>query len=175
MVFDGASPRQKHLQGEAGASPRADQSGRSPLRSARATQCETLFRIDALELALLSQRLHRRGQTPEVDEARGLGLVVVALAEGDEVLAVKRVGRGGARGDDVALVELQLHRAGDVFVALIGEGDQRLGQRRVPLAVVVLGGKVDGQLLLFVQRVLVDGLHLKLRVGEIEDRAAGVS
>ena len=34
----------------------------------------------------LLERLDLGGQTPEVDEARGLALVVVALAEGDEVL-----------------------------------------------------------------------------------------
>ena len=39
-----------------------------------------------LQLALLAERLHRIGQTPQVDEAGGLGLIVVALVEGHQTL-----------------------------------------------------------------------------------------
>ena len=50
-----------------------------------------------LQLSLLPQRLNLGGQAPQVDEAGSLALVVVAFAEGHQVLGVQRVGRGGAR------------------------------------------------------------------------------
>ena len=59
-----------------------------------------------LQLSLLPQRLHLGGQTPEVDEAGGLCLIVIALAEGHQILRVQGIRRSGAGGDDVALVEL---------------------------------------------------------------------
>ena len=39
-----------------------------------------------LQLPLLPQRLHLGRQAPDVDEALGLGLVEIALAECDEIL-----------------------------------------------------------------------------------------
>ena len=56
----------------------------------------------SLQLALLPQRLDLLGQAPEVDEALGVGLVVVALLEGDQVFGVEALRGGDAGVDDVA-------------------------------------------------------------------------
>ena len=65
-------------------------------------------RVLSLKFALFSQSLDLRRQAPDVDEALGLCLVIVALAEGNQFFAVERIGAGRAGGDDVALVGLQL-------------------------------------------------------------------
>ena len=56
---------------------------------------------------------------------------------------------------------------------LSAKGGQGLPQGGEPLAVVDEVGEVHGQLLLGVQGVLVDGDHLQLLVGKVEDGAAG--
>ena len=125
----------------------------------------TLRRCPYLEFALFPQSLDLRRQAPEVDEAGGLGLVVVALPEGHQVLGIEGVGGGGPGGDDIALVELQLHAAGDVFVSLVSESLQGLPQGAEPLAVVDEVGKIHRQLLLLMEGVLIHGEHLQLPVG----------
>jgi hypothetical protein len=52
------------------------------------------------------------------------------------VRIVERVLRLAARGDDVALVELQADRAGNIALALVNEGLQRLAFRGEPEPVV---------------------------------------
>ena len=56
-----------------------------------------------LQLSLLSQSLHLIGKAPQVDEALGVLLVVVALLKGDQVLGVQGLRRGDGGGDDIAL------------------------------------------------------------------------
>src|SRR5699024_6815089 len=86
---------------------------------------------------------------------------------------VEGVGRGDGGGDDVALVELELHGAGDVLLGVGGEGGEGLPQGGEPLAVVDQVGEVHRQLGLHVGGVLVDGDHLQHLVGPVEDGAAG--
>ena len=84
--------------------------------------------------------------------------------------------RGGdARVDDVALIELQLHVAGDGLLGGVHKGGQGLAQRGVPLAVVHQVGELQGHLLLVVIGLLIQAELLQLVVGVVEDGAAGVS
>ena len=51
-----------------------------------------------VQLALIAQAQNGVGHAPQVDETGGVGLVVIALAEGDDVLRVQTDGRGDAGG-----------------------------------------------------------------------------
>ena len=102
------------------------------------------------------------GQAEQVDEACGIGLIVVlVLTEGSGLLVVQGVRRGDAGVDHVALVELQLHIAGHSLFQTIGKGIQCLAQRGEPLAVVHDVGVLLCQLCLEVRAFLVqrDGLQ----------------
>ena len=88
-----------------------------------------------LLILLLHHRLDLQRQTEQVDEARGILLIVnVVGVEGGEILAVESVGGGNARVDDVALIELDLYVAGDGLLSAAHKGGERLAQRREPLA-----------------------------------------
>ena len=57
-----------------------------------------------LQLALLPQRLNLIGQAPEIDEALGVHLVIVALVEGSQLLGIQSLGGGDAcMGHDLPL------------------------------------------------------------------------
>ena len=124
----------------------------------------------------LLHSLNGDGQAVEGDEARAVGLIVDRiLAEGGDLLIVEGVGAGHARAGDVALVELDLDRAGDRLLCLIDEGGERLAQRGVPEAVVDQIGKVQRQLLLHVLSVLVQAELLEHLMGEVGMAPPGVS
>ena len=62
------------------------------------------------------------GQAEQVDEAGGICLVVIIiLAEGSGLLIVQGVRRGDAGVDHIALVQLELHIAGDGLFQAVGE------------------------------------------------------
>src|SRR5258708_35591123 len=77
---------------------------------------------------------HRQGK--QVDEALGVLRVVTSHGEARQALAVERIGRSAPGDRDIALVELEAHRARD---ALLRRGEvriERLTLRREPCAVV---------------------------------------
>ena len=95
------------------------------------------------------------------------------LVEGGDFRIVEGEGRSRAGVDDVALVELQLHRAGDGLLRLGDERTQRLAQRAEPLAEIHQLGKAVGDQLLVVLRVAIQAQRLQHLMRAIEDRSAG--
>ena len=65
-------------------------------------------------------------------------MVVIEIAGGEagQRLAVKRVGRGCAGLDDVALIELELYFAGDILLSGFHESTDGVAERREPFALV---------------------------------------
>ena len=118
--------------------------------------------------------MHLRRQAEQGDEAVRPGLIVHFLRiEGGDLRIIQAVGAGHARADDVALVELELHGAGDGLLGLFAEGAHGLAQRGVPLAVVHQIGKLQRHALLVVLGVLVQAQLLQHLVGVVEDGSAG--
>ncbi len=97
------------------------------------------------------------------------------LAEGSSLLIVQGVRRGDTGVDHVALVELELHIAGDGLFQAVGKGIQSLAQRGEPLAVVNDVGILLSQLILEVCALLVQGDGLQNIDGLVQDGTAGVS
>ena len=63
-----------------------------------------------------------QGQTEQIDEAFCIVMVIqITGGEGSQVLIVQRVRRSGSRLDDVALVELEFHFTGYIFLGLLDE------------------------------------------------------
>ena len=89
------------------------------------------YKRDLLLAALLiKHRFDLDRQAKEVDKALGVLLVVnMVFAESRDFLVVEGVRRGNAGVDDVALVKLQPHFAGDSLLRLVDKGRQRLPQR----------------------------------------------
>ena len=78
------------------------------------------------ELSLVKESLDGDGQTVEIDEACGICLVVIALAEGGDLLGVEGVGAGNTGGDYIALIELEIDGTGDGLLGLVDEGGKGL-------------------------------------------------
>ena len=110
------------------------------------------------------------GQAEQVDEACCISLIVVlVLTEGSGLLVVQGVRRGDAGVDHVALVELELHIAGDGLFQTVGKGIQSLAQRGEPLAVVNDIGILLGQLSLEVRALLIQSDRLQNIDGLVQD------
>src|SRR4030088_3453336 len=87
-------------------------------------------------LPALAERAQPQGVEP--DEARGVTMIVGdrTFLEGDEILIVQRIPALAPDHDDVALVELDAHAAGDIGLAVIDRRLQHLALRREPETVV---------------------------------------
>src|SRR5215475_9011435 len=84
---------------------------------------------------LLSESLDLQRQSENVDEARGVLLVVArAHSERSQVGPVERVRRRAPGHDDVALVEFQPHVAANWRHQAVDEGVESVAQWREPLA-----------------------------------------
>ena len=82
-----------------------------------------MLKHDSFLPILFELGLHGDGQAEQMDEAGGILLVVdLVFSKGGQLLAVQAVRRRGARGDDIPLVQLQLHIAGDGLLRLGDKG-----------------------------------------------------
>ena len=121
-----------------------------------------------------SRALHFDGQPDEVDEAKGIFLVVTrAHGEAGDIQNLKRVRALAAHGFDVAFVETQSDIAGDGFRHFGEEGVERFAQRGKPETVVDHFGVVERELLFEVKSGAVEGEGFEFAPGSHEDRAAG--
>jgi hypothetical protein len=78
---------------------------------------------------LLHQGAYLERQAEQVDESRGVSLVVdIIVLERDEFLAVERIRAREARGDDVALVQLELDRARYGLLRAVDKSGQGFAQ-----------------------------------------------
>ena len=106
--------------------------------------------------------LHR--QAKELNKAFGILLIIdIFFAKGSVIFPVKTIGGAAAHQDDIALVEFQANRPGQVPLSHIDEGIERLAKRGKPLAVVdQFGIFVSHNLFimegLFIQAELLQGL-----------------
>src|SRR5699024_1792841 len=100
-------------------------------------------------------------------------VVNLVLIEGGNLFIVERIGRSDACIDDVALVQLQLHIAGDRLLSGIHKGGEGLAQGGVPLAVVNQIGKLQSHLLLVVISLLIQAQLFQLVVSVVENGTAG--
>ena len=110
----------------------------------------------------------------EADEACRVLLVIGAavILEGDERVAVERLRALAAGDDDVALVELQAHRALDVLLAPVDGRLQHLTLRAEPEAVVDELGVFRDEAVLQVCRLAVERDRLDGAVRGEQDGAA---
>ena len=108
-----------------------------------------------------------------MDKAGGIRLVINRIfAEGRQFLAVQAVGGYGARGNDVALVQLQLYITCHGLLRAFHKGRKRLAQRGIPLAVVYKIGKFLRHQRFVVRGLLIQTKHFQLLVRKIQNRAA---
>ena len=63
-------------------------------------------------------------------------VIQITGGEGSQVLIVQRVRRSGSRLDDVALVELEFHFTGHIFLGLLDESLLCLTERSEPFTFV---------------------------------------
>ena len=114
------------------------------------------------------------GQAEQADEAVGVLLVVdLVLIEGGEILVEQGIGRADASVEHVALVQLELHFAGDVLLGLFHEGGDGFPQRSVPLAEIDKLGVFQGHLLFVMLGLPIQANGLQYLMGAVEDAAAG--
>src|SRR5580698_219372 len=137
-----------------GAWPISGRSARSRNRSGPDSRSWCLF----LCLAL-AHRQCAQPQRIELDEALGVLLVIGALVvlECDQAFAIERIRRLPPHQDGVALVELETHRAGDEFLALVDQGLEHLALGREPEAVIDQLRIARHQIVLQMRRAAIQG------------------
>ena len=114
------------------------------------------------------------GKAEQIDEAFRIVMVVqVAGGEGSDGLVVQGIGRGGPGLDNVALVQLELHFAGHIFLGLLDEGLHRLAQRGEPFSFVYDLSEFVAHVQLHGGGLAVQNQLLQLLMRLVEDGSAG--
>src|SRR5471030_605488 len=124
--------------------------------------------------AALSDCPQPQPQRIQLDESLGIALIVRALVflEGDVLHGIERLGRLAADHRGVALVELEPHRARDIFLTLVDQRLQHLALRRKPEAEIDQLGIFRHQLVLEMARAAIERDRLDAAMRGMQDRAA---
>src|SRR5665213_998336 len=122
----------------------------------------------------LSQRLGQpQAQRVEPDEAGGVALVVdLIFLEGDVGEAVERARRFPPDHADMALIELEPHRALDMLLAAVDQRLQHLAFGREPEAVIDELGIARHELVLLMRRAAIERDALDAAMRLMQDGAA---
>ena len=114
------------------------------------------------------------GQSIQSYEALRIHLVVYGvLAEGGVFLTVERIRARHSRADDIALIELELDRAGHLLLCLIHEGGECLPQGREPQAIIDQLRIGDGKFFLLVRCEFIKANRFQILMCGIQDGTAG--